>query len=129
MAFGDSEGLLDDNSNPRTRKSVRKWIKLGIPLLVLVIVGLVVGVVVGTRKSTNRSSSGAASAGSSGNATSASSAVSAKLAIGRFATATDSEFMVPLYPSTVRFQTLFLFLLPDEYISDKHCCFYEPYIH
>jgi hypothetical protein len=82
------------------KKPISKWIKLGIPLfIVAAIVGIVVGAVVGTRKNSNRSSSGAT--GSSGVPGSASSAVSGQLAIGRFATATDSEYLVPLYPSTV----------------------------
>lgn len=84
------------------KKPISKWIKLGIPLLVVVaIVGIVVGVVVGTRKNSNRSSTSSGAPGSNGGPGSASSAVSAKLSVGRFATATDSEFMVPLYPSTV----------------------------
>jgi hypothetical protein len=83
---------------PGRKQPISKWIKLGIPLLIVAaIVAIVVGVVVGARKNTN--SSGAP--GSNGVPGSASSAVSAKLAIGRFATATDSEFLVPLYPSTV----------------------------
>lgn len=85
---------------PTSDKTMSKWIKLGLPLFVVAaIAGIVVGAVVGTRKNENRSISG--TTGSSGVPGSASSAVSAKLAIGRFATATDSEFMVPLYPSTV----------------------------
>ena len=104
-----------NESSERVKKPINKWIKFGIPVLILLIVGLIVGVVVGVRKGTSRSSSGAASAGGSGDTT-ASSAVSAKLAIGRFATATDSEYMVPLYPSTVSPHTPFSFLWPDEYI-------------
>ena len=80
------------------KKPTSKWIKVGIPVFVIVIGAIVVGVVLSQRH-TNKNSSGAAE--SSGVPGSASSAVSVKLAIGRFATATDSEFMVPLYPSTV----------------------------
>jgi hypothetical protein len=70
-------------------------------LVLFAIVGIVVGIVVSrNRKNANRNSNG--TTGGSGVPGSASSAVSAKLALGRFATATDSEFMVPLYPSTVR---------------------------
>jgi hypothetical protein len=89
-----------DQSSAPGKKPISKWIKLGIPLfIVAAIAGIVVGAVVGTRKNTNSSSSGGS--GSSGLPFAASSAVSVKLAVGRFATATDSEFMVPLYPSTV----------------------------
>ena len=79
------------------KKPINKWILYGIPLI-LAIGGLIAGIVIGTHKNT-KSNSG--TAGSNDVPGSASSAVSAKLAIGRFATATDSEFMVPLYPSTV----------------------------
>ena len=80
------------------KKPIHKWILYGIPLI-LAIGGLIAGIVIGTHKNTNKSNSG--TAGSGDVPDSASSAVSAKLSIGRFATATDSEFMVPLYPSTV----------------------------
>jgi hypothetical protein len=95
--YNQSSGYITPHKPVRKRTS--NWIKFGVPLLVVVvIVAVVVGVVVGTRKSTT--SSRAANAGSSGDAA-ASSAASAKLAVGRFAIATDSEFMVPIYPSTV----------------------------
>ena len=97
----DTEPLspfIRQSSAPR-KKSISKWILFGIPALIIVVIAGIVGGVLGSRKNTNRSSSGAKE--SSGVPGSASSAVSAKLAIGRFATATDSEFMVPLYPSTV----------------------------
>ncbi|KAJ7681786.1 chondroitin AC/alginate lyase [Mycena rosella] len=84
------------------KKRTSNWIKFGIPLLILVIVAAVVGGVLGSRSKKSSSSSAAASGGSSPeqSAAAASSAVSAKLAIGRFATATNSEFMQPIYPST-----------------------------
>ena len=102
MDRGSSEFLspYPYQSSAPGKKPTSKWIKLGIPLfIVAAVVGIVVGAIVGTRKNTNGSNNGAT--GSSGVPGSASSAVSAKLAIGRFATATDSEFMVPVYPSTV----------------------------
>jgi hypothetical protein len=74
------------------KKRTSKWLTIGIPILVIVIAGAVVGGIFGSKKKNNSSSSAAAAA---------SSAASAKTAFGRFATATDSEFMVPLYPSTV----------------------------
>ncbi|KAJ6604490.1 chondroitin AC/alginate lyase [Mycena vulgaris] len=69
-----------------TKKRTSNWIKFGIPVLVLLIAGGVVGAILATRKKAS-SSTAAASA-------------SAKLEVGRFATATNSEFMMPIYPST-----------------------------
>ena len=85
-------------SSAPSKKPINKWILFGVPVLIIVIIAGIVGGVVGSRKNTNRSSG---AKGNNGDPASVSSAVSAKLAIGRFATATDSEFMVPLYPSTV----------------------------
>ncbi|KAH8827651.1 heparinase II/III family protein [Flagelloscypha sp. PMI_526] len=76
------------------KQGVSPWIKFGLPVFVLVAVGAIVGGVLGSKASKNNSS-GSASAEAA-----ASSAASAKLEIGRFATATNSEFMVPVYPST-----------------------------
>jgi len=77
------------------KKGVSNWIKIGVPVLILVIVGAVVGGVVGSRHHSSSSSSSAAAASSA-----ASSAASAKKQLGIFATATDSEYMMPIYPST-----------------------------
>lgn len=85
--------------NPKTSVSKNKWIKFGVPVAVLVIAGVVVAAVLATRHHGHNSSS---SSTSSGNPAAASSAISAKNAVGLFPTGTDSEFMVPLYPSTVR---------------------------
>ncbi|KAF8203183.1 chondroitin AC/alginate lyase [Pholiota molesta] len=84
------------------KKPLSKWIKIGVPLLVIVIAAAVVGGIVGSRKSkdASASSSNGGSSGSAGDTAAASSAISAKMSNGRFATATDSEFMVPVYPST-----------------------------
>jgi hypothetical protein len=98
------------------KKPLSKWIKIGVPLLVIVIAAAVVGGIVGSRKSkdASASSSNGGSSGSAGDTAAASSAISAKMSNGRFATATDSEFMVPVYPSTVSlpfpfvFQTLYI---------------------
>ncbi|KAJ7461528.1 chondroitin AC/alginate lyase [Mycena latifolia] len=104
---GQNNTLYTDNRygesgyiTPATRKKrTSNWIKFGIPVLILVIAAAVVGGVLGSRK---KSSSPAASASESAASASAaaSSAASAKLAIGRFATATNSEYMMPIYPST-----------------------------
>jgi hypothetical protein len=84
------------SSAPRRKPKNKNWLKIVVPLIVLIVIaGAVVGGIFGSRKS--KASSGA----SSGSGSAASSAVSVKNSVGRFATATDSEFMVPLYPSTV----------------------------
>ncbi|KAI0307685.1 chondroitin AC/alginate lyase [Multifurca ochricompacta] len=82
-------------TNPK--KPLSKWIKFGIPVAVLVIAGAVVAGVVASH---HGHSSSPSSSSSSGSPAAASSAVSAKNAVGIFPTATDSEFMVPIYPST-----------------------------
>ena len=84
------------------KKPVNKWIKIGIPIGILVIAGAVVAGVLASRHHSHNSSS---SNSSSGSPAAASSALSAKNAVGIFPTGTDSEFMVPLYPSTVSFTT------------------------
>jgi len=84
-----------------SKRSLSKWIKFGVPVGILVVAGAVVGAVLGTRHHGGSSSSSGSS--SSGNPAAASSAISAKNAVGVFPTATDSEYMVPVYPATVRF--------------------------
>ncbi|KAJ7726399.1 heparinase II/III family protein [Mycena metata] len=86
------------------RKRTSNWIKFGIPVLLIVIVAAVVGGVLGSRKKNNNSSSSAVTSSPQQSAASASAAAgaaaSAKLALGKYATATNSEFMMPIYPST-----------------------------
>lgn len=88
---------------PAPKKGLSKWIKIGVPLLVLATIAAVIGGVLGSRakKSVGTNSSNGSSTGSSTGEAAASSVASVKLEIGRFATATDSEFMMPIYPSTV----------------------------
>lgn len=82
---------------PKKSSNKRKWILFGVPVGILVIAGGVVAAVLATRHHGHNSSS---SSKNSGNPAAASSAISAKNAVGVFPTATNSEFMVPLYPST-----------------------------
>ncbi|EIN06318.1 hypothetical protein PUNSTDRAFT_145586 [Punctularia strigosozonata HHB-11173 SS5] len=90
------------------KRRLGPWIKFGVPVAVLVIVGVVVGAVVGTRhhssSGSSSSSSGAGDGGGGGSGggspAAASSAVSAKEEVGIFATATNSFYEIPLYPST-----------------------------
>jgi hypothetical protein len=93
--YNASTGYISP-ANPK--KSPNKWIKIGIPIGILVVAGAVVAGVLASRHHSHNSSSSSSSPGSPA---AASSALSAKNAVGVFPTGTDSEFMVPIYPSTV----------------------------
>jgi hypothetical protein len=100
--YGSGDGYYNESSGfvasqPKKKKKTSPWIKFGIPLLILIIAGVVVGVVLGIR---HHDSSAAATA--SGSAAAASSAAAA---IGLFAQQTNSLYMMPIYPQTVRFST------------------------
>ena len=82
---------------PPRRKEKRNVWKIVLPIILLIIiVAAVVGGVVGSRKR-SKTQSNTSVASPEG----ASSVASRKNSTGRYATATDSEFMVPIYPSTV----------------------------
>ena len=106
--YNQSTGYLPPQ---QPKKPLSKWIKFGIPVAIVVIAAAVVGGVVGSRASSNsnKSSSNSGGTSSSNPSVAASAAISAKTAVGRFATATDSFYQVPLYPSTVR---LVIFVVP-----------------
>ncbi|EDR15759.1 uncharacterized protein LACBIDRAFT_181789 [Laccaria bicolor S238N-H82] len=99
--YGSGDPYYNESSGFITPHPVKKrsntWLKIGIPVLIAVIIAAVVGGVVGSRKKSSSSSGGGK--GTTAGEAAASSAVSAKLAIGRFATATNSEFMDPFQPS------------------------------
>ncbi|KAI5124148.1 hypothetical protein M0805_000958 [Coniferiporia weirii] len=95
--YNQSTGFLPPQ---KPKKGVSNWIKFGVPIIILVIIGVVVGAVVGTKKS-NSNAATSSNGGSSGNPSAvASSAVNAKTSVGVFAVSTNSEFMMPVYPST-----------------------------
>ncbi|KAI0639610.1 chondroitin AC/alginate lyase [Trametes polyzona] len=89
----------------RPKSSGRKWIWIGVPVAVAVILAAVLGGVLGSRahkNDKNNSASGAAadSGPSPTGEAAASQAASIKEAVGLFPTATDSQYLLPLYPST-----------------------------
>ncbi|KAI0719986.1 chondroitin AC/alginate lyase [Cerioporus squamosus] len=84
------------------KRTNRKWLWIGIPVAIAVILAAVLGGVLGSRAhKNNSSSSSAAAAGSSPTGEAAASqAASIKQEIGVFPTGTDSQYLLPLYPST-----------------------------
>lgn len=94
--YGSGDPYYNESSGYITpqpaKKGMSNWIKIGIPVGVLVIAGAVVGGILGTRHS---------SSSAAGKTAGASAAASAAKEIGIYATSTNSEFMMPVYPSTV----------------------------
>lgn len=97
--YNESSGYI---TPPAPKKGVSKWIKVGIPVLILLIAGAVVGGIFGSRHHSSASSSTSAASA----AAAASSVASVQQAVGLFPTATDSEFMMPIYPATVSYITI-----------------------
>lgn len=93
--YNESSGFITPSP---AKKGTSNWIKFGIPVAIIVIVGAVVGGVLGSRSSHGGSGGGGGKA--AGNAES--SAASVKAQLGRYATATNSDYLMPIYPSTVR---------------------------
>lgn len=83
--YNESTGYITPQP---AKKGISNWVKIGVPVAILLIAGAVVGGILGTRHKSTEAATGAAAA-------------SAAKKIGLFATATNSEFMMPLYPSTV----------------------------
>ncbi|KAF8640814.1 hypothetical protein AX17_000463 [Amanita inopinata Kibby_2008] len=88
--YNESTGYI--TPHPVKKRGVSNWVKVGVPVLIVIIVGAVLGGIFGSR---SKNSSASSSASSSGEA-----AASIKNSIGRYATATNSLYLVPLYPST-----------------------------
>ncbi|KAA1471587.1 heparinase II/III family protein [Dentipellis sp. KUC8613] len=97
--YHESSGYITPQKPPARG---RKWIWIAVPVAIAVIVAAVVGGVVGSRnhKDSSSSSSSNAAQGSGGGEAAASSAASVKNAIGIFATSTNSDYLMPVYPST-----------------------------
>jgi len=118
----ESTGFIASRSGPEPKKPTRNWIKFGIPVAIIVIVAAVVGGIFGSRRA-SKSSGG----GSQDPAAAASSAASVKSAVGRYATGTNSKYMVPVYPSTVGCLVFFSVFrsLTTRYV-DQFGCFLHP---
>ena len=97
----ESSPFMNGNGSSAAPRKRSKWLRIGLPvaILVAVILAAVLGGVLGSRAAKNKN--GDSSDPKPGSAE-ASSLASEKLSMGRFATSTDSKFMVPVYPSTVR---------------------------
>ncbi|KAI0778396.1 chondroitin AC/alginate lyase [Trametes elegans] len=94
--YNESTGFITPNG---AKKGTSKWLKIGIPVGLVVVAAAVVGIVLGVRAHNNSSSSSSSKGGSSAEAA-ASQAASAKAEIGIYAQATNSQYMLPIYPST-----------------------------
>ena len=119
------------------KKRTSNWLKIGIPVLCAVIIAAVVGGVVGSRNHHNNSTdasgksssdNGSSDGSSAGQAAAASSAASVQNALGLVPTATNSLYLIPIYPSTV----CFLFfagrsLVDKQNVVDKHSCVRHTY--
>ncbi|TFK22803.1 heparinase II/III family protein [Coprinopsis marcescibilis] len=110
------------------KRGLSPWIKFGVPIFIVVAVGAVVGGVLGSRKSsTSGTGNGTTAGGAAGNngngngnggrpATGTGAGSGNNLAIatatdllaaGRFAVTTNTQYMVPVYPTSVTNSALF----------------------
>ncbi|KAI0652050.1 chondroitin AC/alginate lyase [Trametes meyenii] len=93
----ETSGLT--TSRPKSRS--RKWLWIGVPVAIAVILAAVLGGVLGSRAhNKNKNDSSSAAASSPTGEAAASQAASIKEAVGLFPTATNSQYLLPLYPST-----------------------------
>lgn len=98
--YAESTGYI--TPQPAKKRGISNWIKIGVPVLILIIVAAVLGGVLGSRASKNDSASSNGASGADSNSPDGSGNNNVDLADSRFATATDSQWLEPLYPSTVR---------------------------
>jgi hypothetical protein len=95
--YNESTGYI--TPHPAKKRNISNWIKIGVPVLAVVVVGAVLGGVLGSRSKGSVKSAGSGGAASGSN----SGGSSGNNGNGRFATATNPLYLVPLYPSTVRY--------------------------
>ena len=124
--YNESTGFITPS---QPKKGTSKWIKIGIPIGVLVIAGADVGIVLGLRAHNKASSSSPTGSSSSGSH----SGSGANNNLGLFATATASQYMLPIYPSTVRCLLSSHLLHAHSRMSavlllDKHRSFHHPHV-
>lgn len=93
--YNESTGYITP-ARPAAKSGTSKWLKIGVPVGIVVIIAAVVGAVIGIKHS-NSSAAASSSGGSSGTG----SGSSGDLAANVFPTATNSLFMIPIYPQTV----------------------------
>jgi hypothetical protein len=118
--YNESTGYI--TPHPVKKSGISNWIKIGVPVLIVVTVGAVLGGVLGSRKAHSASSSLAQA--------NPSAAVSVKNEIGRYATATNSLYLVPLYPSTVSAPaSTYLFPVDSQAFADEHGGIYDADFH
>lgn len=90
--YNESTGYITPQ-RPIPKAGTSKWLKIGVPVGIVAIIAAVIGVVVGMKhhnSSASQLASGSTSGGSGSNK-----------ALALFPTATDSLFMIPIYPQTV----------------------------
>lgn len=113
--YNETSGFITPQNAAKKGRS--KWITIGIPVAIVVIAAAVVGAIFGIRANKNSSSSASGSSGANGQQ--AAGGVNNDLAL--FPTATDSQYLLPLYPSTVRVPLMFPMILPfTRFASDKY---------
>ncbi|KAF5337183.1 hypothetical protein D9611_003072 [Ephemerocybe angulata] len=105
LAYTESSTGFINPRGPTKKKGVSPWIKFGVPVLIVVIIAAVVGGILGSKAGKKDGSSSTKSGGSSSDPD---ASVDPKapiqtatdiLVAGRFATATQSKYMIPIYPS------------------------------
>jgi len=100
-----STGFIQPPAAAPKKKGLSPWIKFGIPVAIVVIVAAVVGGVLGSKKSTgdaDKDGESDTSGKDKDEKVSATGAILTATAVndaGRFATATNVQFMIPVYPS------------------------------
>lgn len=96
--YAESTGFITPQQAVKKR-GMSNWIKFGVPLLIVVVVAAVLGGVLGSRKSNNDAAT--STSGNSSDSGTHGSGAALDLSDSRFATATDSKYLEPLYPSIV----------------------------
>ena len=97
--YNESTGFITPPAGAKKGRS--KWVTIGIPVAVLVIIGAVVGIVFAVRGNSSDSKGGSSSSSENGDQSTGGGGNGVNNNIGLFPTATDSQYLLPLYPSAV----------------------------